>query len=100
MEAPHLRPFLRFRFMATEKPSQLSFEQGLEKLESLVSALEQGNISLDEMIKKYEEGSSLIANCETQLKAAELKVLELKKKDNNKSSSISLDPFNPPPCNS
>ena len=46
---------------------KLSFEQCMEKLSSLVSEMESGNIPLEEMISKFEEGSSIAAVCHRKL---------------------------------
>jgi len=35
---------------------EMSFEKAMEKLEKIVSDLEDGDLSLDESLKKYEEG--------------------------------------------
>ena len=54
--------------------SDLSFEQALARLETIVSRLESGQAPLEESIALYEEGSSLKALCEDRLKAAQLRV--------------------------
>ena len=52
--------------MATKK-EELSFEESLEKLESIVKELESGNAKLDESIKKYTEAMELASNCSKKL---------------------------------
>ena len=39
--------------------------------------MEDGNTPLAEMVAKFEEGSSLLKQCQSQLKAAELKIEQL-----------------------
>jgi exodeoxyribonuclease VII small subunit len=56
------------------------FEKDLEKLESIVQSLEEGGLSLDESLKKFEEGMKLRRRCEKALGAAEKKI-ELLTKD-------------------
>ena len=51
-----------------------NFESSLEKLENLVSDLESGELSLDESIKKFEEGIKLYKSCKDILSEAESKI--------------------------
>lgn len=65
--------------MTDAAPSQalspdLSFEDALSRLESIVSRLESGQAPLEESITLYEEGARLKAHCEERLKAAQLRV--------------------------
>lgn len=53
---------------------QLSFEQALEELETIVRKLEQGEIDLDQSIAAYERGAQLKAHCEAKLREAQAKV--------------------------
>jgi exodeoxyribonuclease VII small subunit len=55
-------------------PSDLSFEEALQRLETIVSRLESGQAPLEESITLYEEGARLKAHCESRLKAAQLRV--------------------------
>jgi len=59
--------------------SDHSFENSLRRLEEIVEQLEQGNISLEESIKMYEEGITLSKACVEKLTQAELKVKKLGK---------------------
>ncbi len=52
----------------------LSFEQALEELETIVEKLERGDAPLEESINIYQRGAQLKAHCETKLKNAQLKV--------------------------
>ena len=54
--------------------TDLSFEDALARLETIVSRLESGQVPLEESISLYEEGARLKAHCETRLKAAQLRV--------------------------
>jgi exodeoxyribonuclease VII small subunit len=51
-----------------------SFEEALDKLEQIVEELEEGNLSLEETLKKFEEGIKLSRLCEKKLKGAQKKV--------------------------
>lgn len=55
----------------------MTFEQAMERLEQIVSALESGKCTLDESLKLFEEGTKLTAFCSEQLKNAEQKILKL-----------------------
>lgn len=61
------------------KEAKLSFEQALEKLETIVESMESGEVPLAELLAKFEEGNKLLKVCETRLKDAELKIEQLKK---------------------
>ena len=56
-----------------------TFEESLARLEEILRALESGDAGLDEMLKLYEEGVSLIRSCNTKLENAEqtVKMLQL-----------------------
>ena len=56
---------------------QIRFEEAMKKLSEIVEKLEGGEGSLDEMIRLYEEGMSLVKSCETQLDAYEAKIEKL-----------------------
>lgn len=55
------------------------FETELQRLGLIVERLEEGNASLDEMLKLYEEGTVLTTKLSEMLKQAELKVRTLSK---------------------
>ena len=54
-----------------------AFEAAMERLESLISAMESGEIPLAGMVAKFEEGSKLLKLCQAQLKEAELTIEKL-----------------------
>ncbi len=60
--------------MSKEK---LNFEQAMSRLEKIVEAIEQGKIGLEDSIKQFEEGMSLIQHCRTVLTDAEFKIQQL-----------------------
>ncbi|MFH1621803.1 MAG: exodeoxyribonuclease VII small subunit [Candidatus Omnitrophota bacterium] len=60
----------------------VKFEDSLKKLESIVEELENGDITLDKAIKKYQDGMSISKQCLDLLNKAEKKVqICLKDKD-------------------
>ena len=54
-----------------------TFEENLKELETIVNDLESGNISLDESLKKYEEGVRVFKSCKTLLTKAEKRIQKL-----------------------
>jgi len=50
------------------------FETSLEKLEKLVEQMEDGDLTLEDCIKTFEEGIRLTRECQQALAAAEHKV--------------------------
>lgn len=54
-----------------------SFEKALEKLEKIVSALEDSELPLDKSLKLFEEGIGQVRLCEKKLKSAEGKLEKL-----------------------
>jgi exodeoxyribonuclease VII small subunit len=59
----------------TEKPiDELTYEEALAELESIVSMLEGEQSQLEESIKLFERGQALAERCSVLLEAAELKV--------------------------
>ncbi|CUH69955.1 Exodeoxyribonuclease 7 small subunit [Thalassovita autumnalis] len=59
----------------SEKPvSEMSFEDAMRELETVVGQLERGDVALEDSIKLYERGAKLKKRCEAKLKEAEEKV--------------------------
>ncbi|MEP1142738.1 MAG: exodeoxyribonuclease VII small subunit [Henriciella sp.] len=63
---------------AKAKPvKEMSFEEALAELETIVRQLEQGDVELEQSIAIYERGAELKKHCEGRLKSAELKVEQI-----------------------
>ena len=75
-----------------DESSPESFESAMEQLETLVSRMESGDLSLEESLKAFEQGVHLTRFCQDQLKKAELKVQEL----GSKHELIEIDQENEP----
>lgn len=56
---------------------QPDFEASLERLEKIVDTLEEGELSLEESLKIFEEGVSLTRSCQKALDEAEQRVKQL-----------------------
>jgi len=59
----------------------VNLEKALNELEKLVEEMEQGNLSLEESLKRFERGIALTSDCQEALQKAELKVQELIEKN-------------------
>ena len=59
------------------KKDTVNFEVSLKKLEKIIDKLEDGDISLEDSVKSFEEGIGLVKECQKQLSQAELKVKKL-----------------------
>ena len=68
---------------SSKKPSESNhekgFEQSLKRLEEIVEALEHGSVTLDDVMKMYEEGVQISKECLEHLSRAELKLKRLSK---------------------
>ena len=54
--------------------AEQKFEKDLERLEQIVEALESGGLSLDDALRRFEEGIKLARRCEKTLTEAERKI--------------------------
>ena len=61
--------------------SKDNFEESMKKLEGIVTELENGNLNLDESVKRFEEGMKIAKECNTILVNAEKKITILLEKD-------------------
>lgn len=57
-----------------KKISKMSFEEAMTRLEEIVEILSSQKITLDLMIKIYEEGNILKEHCSKRLDEAKLKI--------------------------
>ncbi len=72
------------------KKSSTLFEDSLQGLEEIVEQLEQGDISLEESLKSFEQGVKLTRTCQKALQEAEQKVQILLEKNGQQT----LESFN------
>ena len=77
----HNKNIIRFIMLTEDEIKELKFEEGLKKLEELVTQLDDGDLSLEESIFYYEIGIKLKSHCEELLKTAELKILKVSDKE-------------------
>jgi exodeoxyribonuclease VII small subunit len=72
-----------------DKTAKLTFEAALAQLETIVESMESGDVPLQELLVKFEEGSRLLKLCESRLKDAEIKIEQLKKQKDG----VAFTPF-------
>ncbi len=70
--------------------AETRFEEALKRLEKIVEDLEKGDLSLDEALKKYQEGIELSRLCGSRLESAKKKIDLLVK---NKKGEFELRPL-------
>ena len=61
------------------KKNDISFEDALNKLESISENVENGNLTLDELVKAFKNGSELYDICNNKLNNAKLEIQKLEK---------------------
>jgi len=71
--------------------TDLKFEDCSARLEQIVTALEAGNLSLEESLKVFEEGTTLARHCAKYLDEAERRI-EILAKD--ETGTLGQRPFN------
>ena len=64
-----------------KKKENLSFEEQIKKLETIVKDLESGDTPLDDAINKFNEAMVLAGDCNKKLKNAEDSVNKILNKD-------------------
>ena len=71
--------------------AEVDFESALKELETLVSRMESGELSLDASLKAFERGIELTRKCQSSLEAAELRVQTLTKDKELEDSDLEID---------
>ena len=57
--------------MTKTEEKELTFEESLEKLESIVKKLESGEVPLDDAINEFNTAMKLAKSCDQKIKTAE-----------------------------
>lgn len=60
-----------------KKQADVSFEDAVKKLESIVEEMESDELPLDKLLVRYEEGAKLVKACEEKLQSAETRITQL-----------------------
>ncbi|MCI0745560.1 MAG: exodeoxyribonuclease VII small subunit [Verrucomicrobia subdivision 3 bacterium] len=69
----------------------MPFEEALKKLEAIVNEMEDGELPLEGLLARFEEGTRLVKLCQTKLDEAEVKIQKLEK---NASGEVVARPLN------
>jgi exodeoxyribonuclease VII small subunit len=75
--------------------TDLSFETAMDRLEKIVEQMESGQLALEDLIVRYEEGMNLVKVCQERLASAEQKI-EIIARNNGKTVVKEFEP-NPEP---
>ena len=55
------------------------FEDALKRLEDIVESMEAGDLPLETLLARFEEGTRMVKVCQERLEQAELKIKQLEK---------------------
>lgn len=78
-------------------PKEVKFETALGRLEEIVRKMEDGDLSLEESLKLFEEGVKLSRLCDQKLQAAERRIEILLKDEEGKVATFPFDPADKTP---
>src|SRR5206468_11160596 len=56
------------------REAELNFEGAMDRLEKIVEQMESGNLPLEDLLVRYEEGMNLVKICQERLANAEQKI--------------------------
>lgn len=62
---------------ARPDPKQMSFEQAVQELESIIERIEQGEVGLEQSLDEYRRGGTLIKRCRDILDVAEQQIQKM-----------------------
>jgi exodeoxyribonuclease VII small subunit len=74
------------------KLEAMPFEEAMKRLEAVVEAMESGDLPLETLLARFEEGTRLAKACQAKLAEAEVKIQKLEK---NSAGEMALTPFSP-----
>lgn len=74
------------------KFEKLPFEEALQKLEDIVEAMESGELPLETLLSRYEEGMKLAKVCQGKLAEADVRIQQLEK---TAEGALALKTFSP-----
>ncbi|MBR4081849.1 MAG: exodeoxyribonuclease VII small subunit [Clostridia bacterium] len=75
--------------MAAKK--KRTFEEQLSALETLIGEMENGGLSLEDSMKRYEEGVNMVAALEAELNAAEQRLTVLRQRADGTEEEVPLE---------
>ena len=78
--------------MPAPKETTATFESALEKLESIVHSMESGQLPLEELLTRYEEGTQWIRFCQDKLATAEKRIEVITRSASGKTQLADFEP--------
>ena len=69
--------------MGEKKKKNIKFEDAMARLESIVVEMESGELQLDDMLKKFEEGRKLVQRCSVELESIRQRIEKVTRGDNS-----------------
>jgi exodeoxyribonuclease VII small subunit len=75
-------------------PAPPNFEEAMKRLEEIVENMEAGDLPLEDLIVRYEEGMKLVKVCQERLTAAEERIEMITR---NSAGKAVVTDFAPPP---
>jgi exodeoxyribonuclease VII small subunit len=79
---------------AVNAVDQLPFEEALKQLEAIAEAMESGELPLESLLARYEEGMKLARHCQSKLEEAGARIQQLEK---NAAGEFTLKPLEEDP---
>ncbi len=77
--------------MSEEQQKKTTFEQSLARLERIVSEMEGGELSLGDMLKKFEEGRKLVQYCTSELESIRQRIEKVTATEPPQVESLAID---------
>jgi exodeoxyribonuclease VII small subunit len=71
--------------------ADVPFEEAVKKLESIVDAMESGDLPLETLLQRFEDGTRLVKLCQARLEQAELQIQKLEKDSAGQITAKPLD---------
>ena len=71
------------------RTDNVPFEEAMQRLEAIVDAMESGDLPLEALLTRYEEGMKFARVCQAKIAEAELKIQQLEK---NAQGALTLQP--------
>ena len=68
----------------------LPFEEAMKKLESVIEVMESGDLPLETLLARFEEGTRLAKTCQNKLAEADVKIRQL---EENAAGELTLKPL-------
>ncbi len=77
--------------------TESTFESALERLEQIVEEMEGDRLPLEELLGRYEEGTTLVKVCQERLQTAEKRIELITRNASGVAELQPFDPSSPPP---